>query len=78
MTTSVNQMMANKAIERLRERAATRWPVPYWSEFDELLEGALAAERRATVERLNPWLVHDQRICDGVVCTCGLDEEAAR
>jgi hypothetical protein len=47
----------NEAAERLRNYTQSMTP-----KMLELLAAALAAERRATVERLREWLRHSDRI----------------
>ncbi len=60
----------NDAAERLIDAAIQQ-------AYDKGKAAGAAAERRATVERLAPWLVHPIT-CRGFVepdapCTCGLD-----
>jgi hypothetical protein len=77
--------VTNDAAERLREYLGLRL---LDDPLRELLDAALAAERRATVERLAPWTRHwidcnlsfdKDTVKEGRwVCTCGLDAEAER
>jgi hypothetical protein len=66
--------MNNDAAERLRSILRHAG----FATFE--VDDALAAERRATVKRMLPWL-HHVDTCGWYVhqpCTCGLDEEAQR